>query len=92
MGPIQLKRDGFWLLSEIPQGDVFIPEKQVHGALQGEEVLVLVNKVSAKGREGKVKNTFTIALSYGWALSKERKRGRHMCLWRICRKSPERSI
>lgn len=52
-GPIELKRDGFGFVRD-PQGDVFIPEKQVHGALQGEEVLVLVNKISAKGREGKV--------------------------------------
>ena len=52
-GPIEIKREGFGFVRD-PLGDVFIPEKQIHGAFQGEEVLAWAGKISSKGREGKV--------------------------------------
>ena len=52
-GPIEIKKDGFGFV-RAEKGDVFIPEKYMLGALQGEKVLVKVVKYSRKGREGRV--------------------------------------
>lgn len=57
-GPIEIKREGFGFVRD-PLGDVFIPEKQIHGAFQGEEVLAWAGKISSKGREGKVERVLS---------------------------------
>lgn len=57
-GPIEIKRDGFGFIRD-PEGDVFIPAKQMHGAMQGEEVLAWAGKVSRKGREGRIERVLS---------------------------------
>jgi len=61
-GVIEIKKSGFGFIRD-EAGDVFVPESEMRGALNGEEVLAWAGKVTAKGREGKIEKVLS-ALPY----------------------------